>query len=159
MLHYYQKKIYFFCTIKYITWQARRCCHYNAKLRACGRARVDTSSLSPPQFHPDVCTVCTCSGLILPWLLYLSLNLWSFIHKNFLYQVNLNFKPRNLLQNQIKVKIILFWEWSVICNCNADRGRDALILSPLLWIRIFSVKSECQSCVPRNQIKINVSCS
>ena len=70
-----------------------------------------------------------------------------------------NFKPLNLLQNQIKVKIILFWKQSVICNCDPDRGTDTLILSPLLWVHIFSVKSDCQSCIPRNQIKINVSCS
>lgn len=143
-----------FCKRKYITLYI-----IMPKCSLCGRVTVEDNSLSFPQFHPDICTVCTCSLLILPWLLYLSLHLWSFIHEKLLYQVNLNFKPPNLLQNQIKVKIILFWKWSVICNCNTDRGRDTLILSPLLWIRIFSVKSECQSCVPRNQIKINVSCS
>lgn len=124
MLYHHQKNfLYFFpCKTKYITIQARRCCHYDAKWRACGPVTVEDSSLSLLQSLADICTICTCSGLILPWLLYLSLHLWSFIHKKLLYQVNLNFKPLNLLQNQIKGKIILFWKWSVICNCSTDRG-------------------------------------
>lgn len=63
------------------------------------------------------------------------------------------FQPLNMVQNQIKPQIILFWTLCVMCNCNSDRGKNTLILSLLLWIHISSVKSECQSCITRSQIK------
>lgn len=116
------------------------------------RKRLENSSLSLSLFHPEIYVRGTCSVLILPWAFYLSSSLEVSSTRSY-FICELKFQPLNMLQNQIKLQIILFWKPSVICNCNTDGGENTLILSPLLWIPIFSVQSECQSCIPRNQIK------
>lgn len=114
--------------------------------------RYEERSLSLSLFHPEIYVICTCSVLILPWVFYLSLHLQVSSKRSY-FIGELKFQPLDMLQNQIKLQIILLWKLSVICNCNSDGGKNTLILSPLLWIHIFSVKSECQSYILWNQIK------
>lgn len=122
------------------------------------RKRLENSSSPLSLLHPKIYVSRTCSVLILLWALYLSSSLEVPSTRSYFIR-ELKFQPLNMLQNQIKLQIILFWKPSVICNCNTDRGKNTLILSPLLWIPIFSVQSECQSCIPWNQIKKEVSCN
>lgn len=120
--------------------------------------RFEDSSLCLLRFHSEICVICTCSGLIAPgYLICLFIFEVSSTRSYFIRE--LKFQPLNMLQNQIKLQIILFWKLSVICNCNIDREKKhpnfkPFVMNPYL---LCEIRMSVLHLVEPN--KKNVSCS
>lgn len=101
--------------------------------------RYEERSLSLSLFHPEIYVICTYSVLILPWVFYLSLHL-QVSSKRCYFIGELKFQPLNMLQNQIKLQIILLWKLSVIRNCNSDGEKHPnfkpFVMNPYLLCEI-----------------------
>ena len=69
------------------------------------------------------------------------------------------FQPLHVLQNQIKLQIILFWKLSVICNCKTDMGKKHPNFKPFVMNPYLLCEIRMSVFIPWNQMKKNGSCS